>query len=221
MVLVGPFGPLAQAAIWARAQQSTGGAPAVAPPPAPATTAPASPFGKGKAVMVLGDSHTAAGSFGKTLESRIGDTGSKVTVDAKSGVSPTYYFDRIEKLVREKNPDTIVIALGTNYREDGDGKTQGMVNAQVQGLVKRIRATGSTAQIIWVGPPRGRADGADDGRSLQVFDTRMRNALGKEGTYVASSDHTRYEGRDGVHYGAAAGKRWADAVFDAMVPRGR
>lgn len=221
MHIAGPLGPLAQAAIWERLRQSpSAGAPAGRAPTTgvadagAARTVASSPFGKGKSVLVLGDSHTEAGAFGAQLTQRISETGSKVSVDAKSGKSPTYFFDRVEKLVKEHKPDTIVIALGTNYREDGDGKTQGMVDAQVKGLVKRLRAAGSKAEIVWIGPPSIRQDGADGGASLRTFDARMKKALGDEGRYIPSSELTRYEGRDGVHYGAAAARKWADKVFE-------
>jgi hypothetical protein len=232
MHIAGPLGPLAQAAIWERLRQgpsagapaggtaaggaAAGGAPATGVADAAAArTVASSPFGKGKSVLVLGDSHTEAGAFGAQLTQRISDNGAKVSVDAKSGKSPTYFFGRVEKLVKEHKPDTIVIALGTNYREDGDGKTQGMVDAQVKGLVKRLRAAGSTAEIVWVGPPSLRQDGADGGAALRTFDARMKKALGNEGRYIPSSELTRYEGRDGVHYTQVAARHWADKVFEA------
>lgn len=224
MHIAGPFGPLAQAAIWERLRQGpSSGAPAGSTPATGVADAGAarpvasSPFGKGKSVLVLGDSHTAAGAFGRRLTRRISDTGAQVSVDAKSGKSPTWFFDRVETLVKEHKPDTIVIALGTNYREDGDGKTQGMVDAQVKGLVKRIRATGSKAKIVWVGPPTLRKDeeGPRRGVALRTFDERMKNALGNEGRYIPSSELTRYQGRDGVHYTEVAAGQWADKVFEA------
>lgn len=172
-----------------------------------------SPFGPGKKVLMLGDSHTVM-DYGKKMKDLIKATGSDVTVDAKVGAAPKDFMNRMTDLIKKENPDTIVVSLGTNFRE---GKmTQNQINIQVARITKAVRDTGSSAKIVWVGPPRLAQDMKDNGVSLKSFDDMMAKALGDKGKYVSSNGHTTYEGRDGVHYNKKPAEAWAQGVFDEI-----
>lgn len=174
---------------------------------------PGSPFGPGKKVLMLGDSHTVM-DYGKKMKDLIKATGSDVTVDAKVGAAPKDFMNRMTDLIKKENPDTIVVSLGTNFRE---GKmTQNQINIQVARITKAVRESGSSAKIVWVGPPRLKEDMKDNGASLKSFDDMMAKALGDKGKYVSSNGHTTYEGGDGVHYNKKPAEAWAQGVFDEI-----
>ena len=90
-----------------------------------------------------------------------------------------------------------------------------------RGLEEAIRATGSKAKIIWVGPPKTSADMKDNGAEIKAFDEKMKNAIAPTGArYVPSSPHTSYDkdsGNDGTHFNAAPARAWAKAVFGQIV----
>jgi hypothetical protein len=134
-----------------------------------------------------------------------------VTVDAKVGARPKDFPNKIAEHIHKENPDTIVVSLGTNFREPK--MTQGQVNVQVERITKAVRDSGSNAQIIWVGPPRLKTDMKDNGASLDSFDKMMEKAMASKGQYVSSNPYTNYKGRDGVHYENAQAETWANAVF--------
>jgi lysophospholipase L1-like esterase len=193
------------------APTSTSGSPSIAPAQSTTSAAPGSPFGPGKKVLMLGDSHTV-GTYGQEMSRLIGGTGSSVKTDAKVGVSPSYFNSRVGDLIRRDNPDTIVISLGANMR----GASQAQVNKQIKDLEAQIRAAGSNAQIVWVGPPRTAQDMRDGGASINQFNQMMRNAIGSGGRYVDSAPFTNYSGPDGIHYNADPARRWAAGVFGAI-----
>jgi hypothetical protein len=180
----------------------------------PKIAAPAgSPFGPGKKILMLGDSHTV-GPYGSKMKEMIKDTGSDVAVDAKIGAAPKDFTNRMTDLIKKENPDTIVVSLGTNFREGG--MTQRQIDIQVERITKAVRDTGSKAKIVWVGPPRLQTDMKDNGASLDSFDKMMEKAMGSKGKYVSSNAYTNYEGRDGVHYNKKPAEAWAKGVFDVI-----
>lgn len=170
-----------------------------------------SPFGPGKKVLMLGDSHSVMG-YGKKMKELVKGTGSDVTVDAKVGARPKDFPDKIAEHIRKENPDTIVVSLGTNFREAK--MTQAQVDVQVERITKAVRDSGSKAKLIWVGPPRLKEDMEDNGASLDAFDKMMGKAMSSKGQYVSSNPYTTYKGRDGVHYETAQAEAWAKGVFD-------
>jgi hypothetical protein len=173
-------------------------------------------FGPGKKVLMLGDSHTVMG-YGKKMKELIKSTGSDVNVDAKVGARPKDFPDRIAEHIRKENPDTIVVSLGTNFRESK--MTQAQVNVQVERITKAVKDAGSNAKIIWVGPPRLKEDMKDNGASLDSFDKMMEKAMSSKGQYVSSNPYTTYKGRDGVHYENAQAEAWAKGIFDNIQSR--
>ncbi|HSE39765.1 MAG TPA: hypothetical protein VLH08_03290, partial [Acidobacteriota bacterium] len=70
----------------------------------PKIAAPAgSPFGPGKKILMLGDSHTV-GAYGNKMKELIKDTGSDVAVDAKIGAAPKDFMNRMTDLIKKENP---------------------------------------------------------------------------------------------------------------------
>jgi hypothetical protein len=174
---------------------------------------PGSPFGPGKKVLMLGDSHTVM-DYGKKMKELIKATGSDINVDAKVGAAPKDFMNRMTDLIKKDNPDTIVVSLGTNFRE---GKmSQRQIDIQVERITKAVRDTGSSAKIVWVGPPRLKEDMKDNGASLDSFDKMMQKAMANKGQYVSSNPYTTYEGRDGVHYNKKPAEAWAQGVFNEI-----
>jgi hypothetical protein len=181
---------------------------------APKIAAPASsPFGPGKKVLMLGDSHTVM-DYGKKMEKLIKATGSGFAVDAKVGAAPKDFMNRMTDLIKKENPDTIVVSLGTNFREEKMSQRQ--IDIQVQRITDAVQKTGSKAKIVWVGPPRLKEDMKDNGVSMEAFDKMMEKAMGDKGKYVSSNAHSNYEGRDGVHYNKKPAEAWAQGVFDQI-----
>ena len=84
------------------------------------------------------------------------------------------------------------------------------------GAVRLEIAKRSGAQVVWVGPPRTKAD-ASNPASLNKFDEEMKAAIGPYGSYVSSAPFTpNYDGPDGIHDNSGTAKKWAQGVFGAL-----
>lgn len=192
-------------------------------------------IGNGSKVLVIGDSHTA-GTYGDELDRQLRARGAQVHTIGSSGASADNYITgagtkvgyadhkvngqtdktaahatpKLEELIAQDKPDTIVVNLGANFRGAGPAG----IKAQVSKLGEIARK--HNIKMIWVGPPTTRADMSNPA-SLQKFDQDMQAAVQPYGEYISSAPFTpQYAGGDGVHYSGAQGaelaKKWAAGV---------
>ena len=189
----------------------------------------------GSKVLVIGDSHTA-GAFGDELDRLLRAKGAQVHTVGSSGATADNFISgkgttvgyadhkingqtqktaahatpKLEELINEDKPDTILVNLGANFRGAGPS-----------GIKKQVDEIGQIAKkhgikITWVGPPTTRQDESNRS-SLQKFDEDMKAAVAPYGTYVSSAPFTpKYSGGDGVHYSGEAAKQWAAGVAGAV-----
>lgn len=211
---------------------------AAAPPLAPVAPTQTNPsptgrIGAGNRVLVIGDSHTA-GIYGTELDRQLRARGAQVHTVGSSGASATHFITgrgttvgyaehgvdgrttrtashatpRLEELIAQDRPDTIVVNLGANFR----GASPAQIQSQVRSLGEIARRHGIA--VKWVGPPRPR-DG--DMNRVQRFDEQMAAAVAPYGEYISSVPYTpEYAGPDGRHYGGARGtqlaRQWAQGI---------
>jgi hypothetical protein len=189
----------------------------------------------GSKVLVIGDSHTA-GAFGDELDRLLRAKGAQVHTVGSSGATADNFISgkgttvgfadhkvngqtqktaahptpKLEDLINEDKPDTILVNLGANFRGAGPS-----------GIKKQVDEIGQIAKkhgikITWVGPPTTRQDEGNRS-SLQKFDEDMKAAVAPYGTYVSSAPFTpKYSGGDGVHYSGEAAKQWAAGLAGAV-----
>lgn len=189
----------------------------------------------GSKVLVIGDSHTA-GAFGDELDRLLRAKGASVHTVGSSGATADNFITgkgttvgyadhkangqtektaahatpRLEDLINEDKPDTIIVNLGANFRGAGPS-----------GIKKQVDEIGQIAKkhgikITWVGPPTTRQDEGNRS-SLQKFDEDMKAAVAPYGSYVSSAPFTpKYSGGDGIHYSGEAAKQWAAGVAGAV-----
>lgn len=189
----------------------------------------------GSKVLVIGDSHTA-GAFGDELDRLLRAKGAQVHTVGSSGATADNYISgkgttvgfadhkangqtektsshatpKLEDLINEDKPDTIIVNLGANFRGAG-----------ASGIKKQVDEIGEIAKrhnikITWVGPPTTRQDEGNSG-SLDKFDQDMKAAVAPYGNYVSSRPFTpHYNGPDGIHYSGEEAKKWAAGVAGAV-----
>ena len=189
----------------------------------------------GSKVLVIGDSHTA-GPFGDELDRLLRAKGANVHTVGSSGATADNFITgkgttngfadhkvngqtqktaahatpKLEELINEDKPDTIIVNLGANFRGAGPS-----------GIKKQVDEIGEIAKkhgikITWVGPPTTRQDEGNRS-SLQKFDEDMKAAVAPYGSYVSSAPFTpKYSGGDGIHYSGEAAKQWAAGVAGAV-----
>ena len=210
----------------------------------PTTPAPAGvhlPIGPGTRVLMIGDSHTV-GSFGTEMDRLLRTTGADVETYGSAGSSPSWWISgrpthagfvarhadgsvdlpawnaphatpSLRDLVSQRRADVIIVNLGANMR----GASKESLQREVDGISKVAQAAGS--RLIWVGPPRTRAD-MGDASPMSRFSHDLRAAVEPHGTYVDSAPFTHYVGADGIHYSGQAGTRvareWAHHVFEEI-----
>ena len=196
-------------------------------------------IGSGSKVLVIGDSHTA-GTYGDELDRLLRGKGAQVHTVGSSGATADQYISgagtkvgyadhklngqtektaahatpKLEDLIAQDKPDTIVVNLGANFRGAGPSGIKAQVN-KLGEIAKR-----HNIKIVWVGPPRTRDDMSNPS-SLQKFDQDMAAAVQPFGQYISSAPFTpEYSGTDGVHYGGSKGtelaKKWAAGVAGAL-----
>lgn len=199
---------------------------------------PGGKIGAGSNVLVIGDSHTI-GTFGTQLDKDLRSTGARVETYGSSGSSPSWWINgtttnsgysarhadgsvdqppwnqphatpKLSDLIAKQRPDTIIVNLGANMR----GASAQEIERQVSSLAKMAKESG--ARLIWVGPPKTREDMSNPS-SVNRFNAAMRDAVAPYGTYLSSSEYTRYAGGDGIHYsgneGSQVARGWADRIF--------
>lgn len=189
----------------------------------------------GSKVLVIGDSHTA-GAFGDELDRLLRAKGANVHTVGSSGATADNFITgkgttvgyadhkangqtektashatpKLEDLINQDKPDTIIVNLGANFRGAGPA-----------GIKKQVDEIGEIAKrhgikITWVGPPTTRQDESNRS-SLQKFDEDMKAAVAPYGSYVSSAPFTpKYSGGDGIHYSGDAAKQWAAGVAGAV-----
>jgi hypothetical protein len=183
--------------------------------------------------LVMGDSHTV-GTFGTTLDTELrlisssvqtyGSCGSIIgwwysgqstpcgyrSVDETGKVTSalSYPTPLIQALLSSK-PDTVVIAMGSNYAV-GYGDAQ--IKTEIRKLLADVKA--NAPQCIWVGPPDMRKLRS----SLAHLVDLIRAEVSSDCTFIDSREFTHYaeqEG-DGIHYETPSMKpiavEWAKSV---------
>ncbi|MFN8609252.1 MAG: hypothetical protein U0931_17070 [Vulcanimicrobiota bacterium] len=189
----------------------------------------------GSKVLVIGDSHTA-GAFGDELDRLLRAKGAQVHTVGSSGATADNYITgkgttvgyadhkangqtektsshatpKLEELINEDKPDTIIVNLGANFRGAGPSGIKKQVD-EIGEIAKR-----HNIKITWVGPPTTRQDEGNPS-SLDKFDQDMKAAVAPYGNYVSSRPFTpHYNGPDGIHYSGAEAKKWAAGVAGAV-----
>lgn len=181
--------------------------PALQPAPQPAGR-PATAIGGAK-VLVVGDSHTD-GPFGVELERLLTAAGANVVRDGRIGWSVGRWLPVIRPLLRQHAPAVVIVALGANMRHgypEGPGRTN-----QVKQLLAIVRAERPAARVIWIGPPRERADTL---ASLEKFNDLVRAGLDARTQFVDSGPLTPVFRGDakGIHYAAEPARTWARGAY--------
>jgi hypothetical protein len=174
------------------------------------TSASGPQLAAGTRVLLVGDSHTH-GAFGQELERLLVAQQVNVLRRAKIGSAPKYWWPRLPALLQQHQPEVVIVALGANMRGYPSARGTALhVRKTVQLIVRAL----PKARIIWIGPPRQRADGDAD---LARFNAIIKKGLGTQVRFIDSAALTpRYVGRDGVHYATAPGKAWARGAFAAL-----
>lgn len=195
-------------------------------------------------VLHIGDSHTC-GIYGKAMDELMRSTGAAINTVGVSGSSPSWWLNgtvgrsgyfakdengnvdqpadwrtprqtpNLNRLIRDFKPGIIVFSLGAN-----------MINSSSESIRNQVRsvceiAKNAGCQIVWIGPPNGRADKKPTAKQNRLYDNLKAEAE-KYGTFVDSRPHTRYpdSGGDGVHYWGSEGSRiarnWAGEIFNQL-----
>lgn len=192
-------------------------------------------IGSGSRVLVIGDSHVV-GAYGDELDRLLRVRGCIVRTVGSSGATASSYLSglgtragyvdhkrdgrvervdvhdtpKLEDLVAQENPDTLVVCLGANFRN----APVEIMHRQVEQLGKIARAHRLT--LIWVGPPLTRRD-QDGTNRLPRFDSDLESQVRAYGRYLSSAPFTsKYAGRDGIHYNGPAGRKWAQGVVSRL-----
>ncbi|MCW5198600.1 hypothetical protein VU07_03495 [Desulfobulbus sp. F4] len=193
-------------------------------------------------ILFIGDSHSV-GVFGQTLTGLIKANipKSHLTAVASCGSSPRWWLNGqqtrcgfwqldadgtqhksptaatplIADLLKSEQPDTVIVALGSNLipQEPIDRYTDTVA------FMNLIAESGS--RCIWVGPPDARKFSAS---AINEVYKLLRSVTKHYGCDVVDSrKYTRYPatGRDGLHYGGEEGERiasqWAQNVFNQNI----
>ena len=180
-------------------------------------------------ILIVGDSHTV-GPFGQKLDELLRNEGAQVATYASCGSIAKWwyngqrttcgYFERdlagkkteatkhatplFPDLVKNVNPDHIIVALGTNYVKNLNDDS---VIADLTVMMNDIRSSG--ADCFWILPPDMRQFRAEIPRLTRL----VKAVAGVECRYLESASVTRYpeSGGDGIHYWSAEGTPLARA----------
>ncbi|MFZ5950927.1 MAG: hypothetical protein ACOYXC_09495 [Candidatus Rifleibacteriota bacterium] len=195
-------------------------------------------------VLHIGDSHTC-GIYGKAMDDLMRSTGAAITTVGVSGSSPSWYLNEtvgksgyfakdeqsridqpadwrtprstpnLNKLIKDFKPGIIVFSLGANMI----GASPEAIRSQVKSVCDIAKKAG--CQIVWVGPPNGRADKKPTEKQNRLYENLKAEAE-KYGSFIDSRPHTHYpdNGGDGVHFwgneGSKIARDWAGKIFESM-----
>lgn len=193
-------------------------------------------------VLHIGDSHTC-GIYGKAMDELMRSTGAAINTIGVSGSSPSWWLNEtvgksgyfakdengridqpadwrtprqtpnLNKLIKDYKPGVIVFSLGAN-----------MINSSPESIRNQVKsvceiAKNAGCQIVWIGPPNGRADKKPTEKQTRLYDNLKAEAE-KYGTFIDSRPYTRYpeSGGDGVHFwgneGSKIARDWAGKIFN-------
>ena len=138
--------------------------------------------------------------------------------DFEKGHPPEpYSTPKLESLLREIRPQVVIVQLGTNWFDVLNDRLDDEQIARLRTFVERfaseVRERVPRPQLIWITPPDSYKF-----RRLQIEVTRLISKESKRLNFllVDSSELVRYvpgqTGSDGVHYGEADARKWAEGV---------
>lgn len=187
-----------------------------------------SSFAMASNILHIGDSHTV-GSYGQELHQLLSNAGNKVTTIGCSGASAISYinggYDCIKEgmkftlgsstiqtsatlesfsnLIKNNQPEIIIISLGTNYLSSSSTQSQQLVNLIPPGIT-----------CYWVGPPHNKDVTP---QQLDYAVTQIESQVSSKCKYINSLDLTDENLLSGTtHYTTGGGKMWANGVFKAI-----
>lgn len=194
-------------------------------------------------LLLIGDSHTV-GFFGQNLSKTLGAKRYAVGGSSSSNWSqnyicpegkkcpfvygyatpstPTYIlqplphsFLGLEGLMKKINPETVIIALGTN---DANLSSCGL--GSIKNMIGLLQIVGNR-KCVWVGPPLYKKGPLQEscGQKYNTFVDSMKKQIGTHCQFIDSRDVNDEEGNpiqadaaDKVHFTSKLGKIWAEAV---------
>lgn len=173
--------------------------------------------------------YAIAGSSASTwLKDSICPTGSKCPFTygyadpkgAKNARLPNN-FPGLKKLLQKTNPETVVIALGTN---DAHGGCKSPASAIAS--AEKLAASVGDKQCIWIGPPAYTTGpvGNRCGSNYSPFVDKLKAAVEKKGCRFVDSRQVRTadgailksDGPDKVHFGKK-GTQWGRSIADRIL----
>lgn len=242
LVLVLALGLVDSAFAAPRSSASPSASPSARSSASPSASPSPRALGPGTRVLVIGDSHTV-GTYGAELDRLLRATGARVETRGSAGSSPSWWLTGrptrcgfvarhadgsvdeppwnaphatplIRDLLGPEGVDLLIVSLGANMRKASSDVIRGEVLSFLD------VASRSAARIIWVGPPRTRAD-MDDPRAMAAFAASLRALVEPRATYIDSAAFTAYAGRDGIHYSGPDGTRvaraWARRILERIL----
>jgi hypothetical protein len=205
----------------------------------------AAPKLEGKKVLMLGDSHSTGEGFGSRFDALLRASGADTHTITKSNSKPDWFVNgttghwgeedraangrdrqgngldpvKLDSILKGPDkPDVMVVALGANFR----GQGQAAIQKQVDMIADRAKAAG--VKLMWLGPPNNQKDTSDH-TAMNTFNQQMARALGDRGTYIpsspftpkyptngADSGHEHYWGKEGI----ALANKWANQSYAAF-----
>lgn len=196
-------------------------------------------------VLHIGDSHTC-GTYGKSIDALMRESGATVNTVGVSGSSPTWWFNgtvgksgyyskdeqervdqpadwrtpratpKLTDLIKEKKPDVLVVSLGANLI----GGSNTAIQNQVRSICEIAKQNGT--QLVWIGPPDGRESSKSTLAQARLYQN-LKEIVGQYGgTFVDSRPFTEYPatGGDGVHYSGTEGtkiaREWAQSTYNVI-----
>lgn len=194
-------------------------------------------------VLHIGDSHTC-GTYGKSIDALMRQSGATVSTVGVSGSSPSWWFNgtvgksgyfakdeqgkvdqpadwrtpratpKLTDLIKQKKPDVLVVSLGANLI----GANSTTIQNQVKSICEVAKQNGT--QLVWIGPPDGR--NKSDSEQAKLYQNLKAAVSQYGGTFVDSRAFTDYpaSGGDGVHYGGTEGtkiaQKWAQSAYNVI-----
>jgi len=187
----------------------------------------------GKRIVIIGDSHVDASTFGRVLESTLRERGANVTRFgwgssaartwlAGKPISTTPKWYTLAQVNQSGPYDLALVCLGTNdganseaaAAQGGPSMVAGVATASKQ--IKQVADALDAKRVVWIGPP-AMGDITRYYTSASVNEVwRVTSPLfGSDA--IDSREATRpYVSGDGVHLGREGGTAWAQFVVDEL-----